>query len=1208
MFPRALTGEFRVLKELASHKPFDVFHVKEKNTDQDRVIRLLPIHLAGDSGLSSRFHEFFTKCTEIVNKTNIATVYSVNTRGRHIYAIEEFVSGIPLIDYCSKGLPSTEGKEPIIKVLEGICEGLHYAHQNGVFHLCITPHDILVDEAGSGRVKLVGFGMQIFGSGTSVDHLSDQCRKYLAPEILRSMNFEPSPSSDLYSLAFTIREVCPEITDFHRILSAALSAQSQDRYQRARDFRKDLRSGSTEPESHFLLFTEPSGATVRINGSERGKTTSSGLNIPWNEGPITVELNGYETKDLEYSSPPKSSRITLKLKRLEKQEKEKGPGGLKLLLHVVTDPPGASVKVNGELKGETGADGLLVPWATGKMVIEKQDYEPEVRNYSRPPRGQETEIFVKLKSTLVSVVLKTDPTGSRISVDGQYRGETPPSGLRLPLRPGKRRLLIEHKDYIAKDEFFDFRRVDGDQHLAIKLVPKPIPPEEATNLPVPVSPYRGLLVATAAFFGVVIALGAILWWTGMLTPRSALTVLTDPPSGVQVFLRGSLVGSTSDGKLVLPRIPTGKADLQFKKPNYQDQTQTVEVRKDYSNEVRVKLHLAFGDLLLSTDPGGVSVKINGAEKGTTNTDGKLLVKQLPVEMPIHLVLDKGEEFETMQVTLPDLSLLSPLSEGVYVSETFTLQKLLGRLTVILDQPMAEVYINEKLCGKTGPEGKMTCETLPLGMPLTVIARKNCWEPLTVADGLVLNKRNPSLVLPKKSLSPALHEIEFTTDPADVEVKIDGSRAGKTDQNGKLVLPGIRCGKELKVDFEKPGFAVVSRTVSVPGSWDQRQYAVEKTTLSKTPLIINTNPSQAEIFINGTKVGDSDPQGFFELPDSAEPEGNFRIQVKKQCHVAEEVIYKNPSRDRSVSVILKEEKACGPICSKLVEEGKQQVNQGQYLAALKSLNEAVGRCGQTDDILLYIGLAHANLKDTEKAKSHFLSAVKMNPEKHVAWYNLGVLYTKTVASISPMDSAFEEFKKAGEQVALAKANLESLAAAKMDAEKRFRKLLSDKAMMLEEYRSTSTYYSSYYDNPYSTRTRLRDKFQKLEEEETMIRRTLLDIEKNIAAEKTVLKQREADYSRIKNATGAVGPTIEHQHDLARAKVALEKACELNQSPVYLISLLNLYNNYSWLISCRDIEKLSSTYRNLRHSYASSREAETDKKTLKALLSTKNCGVR
>jgi serine/threonine protein kinase len=329
-FPPEFESEFELLKELPSAKPIGCFLVKDKSSKRLNVLRLLAPEFSDNQGLVEEFHSFFSRFSEISNRSYLPRVYSISgTIGGPIYVLEEYFTGIALPQFIQERYQVPDLRRQVIDIVIRVCEGLHHAHQKDVFHLCIAPEDILIDPNNPSKVKLVGFGSQIFASTGNVDCFSEKNVRCVAPEVLNEGSFDPS--SDVYSLASTLAKSFPELSRDTPV-KRALSIIPSERHATTREFEHGLKqnewSGSGPPgrvdfepslgtgglQPLVTLRIEPFDATVRLNGKLLGIAGARGLAIPWRYGStVTIEKPGYETKTVTLESPPDGPEISVKL-------------------------------------------------------------------------------------------------------------------------------------------------------------------------------------------------------------------------------------------------------------------------------------------------------------------------------------------------------------------------------------------------------------------------------------------------------------------------------------------------------------------------------------------------------------------------------------------------------------------------------------------------------------------------------------------------------------------------------------------------------------------------------------------------------------------------------------------------------------------------------------------------------------------------------
>ena len=85
---------------------------------------------------------------------NIVTVHEVGKAGPLLYIVSDFVRGVPLSELLAD---RRLGRREAVEIARKISEALHHAHENGVIHRDLKPHNIMIDIAG--EPHLTDFGL-----------------------------------------------------------------------------------------------------------------------------------------------------------------------------------------------------------------------------------------------------------------------------------------------------------------------------------------------------------------------------------------------------------------------------------------------------------------------------------------------------------------------------------------------------------------------------------------------------------------------------------------------------------------------------------------------------------------------------------------------------------------------------------------------------------------------------------------------------------------------------------------------------------------------------------------------------------------------------------------------------------------------------------------------------------------------------------------
>lgn len=304
------------------------------------------------------------------------------------------------------------------------------------------------------------------------------------------------------------------------------------------------------PGGRISIATSPDQAAVSCDGIARGMSpvTVSGLVA----GPhlITVEKEGYLPAHRTVTVTAEGrSTADIKLEQV---------AGLVLLKSA---PVGADIEINGAHRGKTPL--LLTDLPLGKYRLKAsapgylgRDVEFDVE--SRTPQL----VTVSLTSDSAVLILKTEPPGASVRVNGLSKGDTPCTIERLPA--GENELVISlpgHVVYHSKIKL----QANRQESLDITLEPSP----------------------------------------------GALSVVTIP-SGARLFLDDNLCGQTP---LALQAIASGTHIIRAELDGYTPVSRTLDFLQGEKKVEEIRLERDVGVLEVMVKPEGVKVFVDGLEVG-----------------------------------------------------------------------------------------------------------------------------------------------------------------------------------------------------------------------------------------------------------------------------------------------------------------------------------------------------------------------------------------------------------------------------------------------------------------------------------------------------------------------------------------------------------------------------------------------------------------
>ncbi len=340
-----------------------------------------------------------------------------------------------------------------------------------------------------------------------------------------------------------------------------------------------------------------------------------------------------------------------------------------------------------------------------------------------------------------------------------------------------------------------------EQDLA-QLKPKP-----------PVSP---ALLATVSAVVVLLVLGGWFAWRHFSTGRLLLT--SDPP-GAALTVDGKAAGNTPLDKSPLKlKLPKGSKVLVAHYGGLLDQTANVAL--EGGREQSQHFQFDYGSVIITSDPPGAEVEINGQKVKTPYTVA--VIK--PGEVKYQLNLDEHESTDVggKVITRQPLKLHAPLKRKSADEEIVEFQS---------DPTGAKIYLRGDLFTETPKKKSMS----PGSYTFSVVYRD--WPPKPM--DLVVNKGG------KARLTVYLEhgQVRLDSDPRDATVWLGTNRLGNTPTTI------LRPAGPVTFRFEMTGFETTNETVTVA---DKGSVLVKPALLTTNGIIALTSDPAPAIVLDADK--------------------------------------------------------------------------------------------------------------------------------------------------------------------------------------------------------------------------------------------------------------------------------------------------------------------------------------------------------------------
>jgi len=212
-------GRYRVLGRLGVGGMATVYLAEDSSLGRKVALKVMAERYSEDGEFVERFRREAQAAARL-NHPNIIAVYDRGEADGRPYIAMEYLQGRTL-----KQVIQAEGPLPperAIAIAMQVLAGLRYAHEHGVVHRDVKPHNVLVGD--DGRIKVTDFGIAHAGDPqmTEVGSIVGTAQ-YLSPEQARGRAV--GPQTDIYSLGVVLYEMLAGRVPFEGDSSVAIAMQ-----------------------------------------------------------------------------------------------------------------------------------------------------------------------------------------------------------------------------------------------------------------------------------------------------------------------------------------------------------------------------------------------------------------------------------------------------------------------------------------------------------------------------------------------------------------------------------------------------------------------------------------------------------------------------------------------------------------------------------------------------------------------------------------------------------------------------------------------------------------------------------------------------------------------------------------------------------------------------------------------------------------------
>jgi len=340
------------------------------------------------------------------------------------------------------------------------------------------------------------------------------------------------------------------------------------------------------------VMTDPSGASIIIDGKEYGTTPNTVYNLPIGDCIVQLNKSGYATVNKTVTiTDGKSTELIETL--------SSGPGTVdsqstttavnqtpsnERAVSISSNPSSAKLYIDGNVIGITPYSGTLtlgnhiLRVEQGMEKVEKTVYIDQtgetnfILTFAQQAFMESTNGLIDSNKTpllVQNVTISSNPIGANLYIDGKMAGQTPYSGT---LGFGSHNLRIEQNGQNAESTV-TIAQTGGETNFNLSFAQKPLNETSSSSKSINIS---------------------------------------SNPSNADLYIDGKVMGKTPS------TVELTYGTHSFILTNgVKKNTQEIEINSESTSDLYFGLFDCYSNKTISSNPSGATVLINGEEKGTT---------------------------------------------------------------------------------------------------------------------------------------------------------------------------------------------------------------------------------------------------------------------------------------------------------------------------------------------------------------------------------------------------------------------------------------------------------------------------------------------------------------------------------------------------------------------------------------------------------------
>jgi serine/threonine protein kinase len=480
-----IIDNYKILEVIGRGGMGVVFKAMDMNLEKIVALKMIDPFLARDESFLDRFKTEAKALAKLENQ-NIVGVYALRETSYGLFMVMEYVQAKTISEWLREKGRFTANET--IAIGTQIINAIRHAHKVGVIHRDIKPNNVLLCEDGT--VKVMDFGLakviQEQGTQNTVTHAAAGTLYYMSPEQVKGLK-NVDKRSDIYSIGMTLYEMLAGRTPFDKgesefviqkqIVEGKIPSPVKFNPLIPKELVKIImRAIDKDPEKRFQgtgeMFGALSGIKIDAGGEEektrimtrydqpeerKAKPDRKKIYISVAAFIIIVLITTIYFTTGKKEETVKDNNSPTKIENIKKI--------IPASLSIKSDPPGASVYINGKSEGRTPLSRDSLTIARYSIMLKLAGYQDWHDAGYMVNQGQ-NEVNIKLEPVTVvekaSLTLNAVPAAD-IYIDGNKVLSNSKESIRNNLSVGKHIVKFVHPEFGTKSVTVDLSNKQNKQ-------------------------------------------------------------------------------------------------------------------------------------------------------------------------------------------------------------------------------------------------------------------------------------------------------------------------------------------------------------------------------------------------------------------------------------------------------------------------------------------------------------------------------------------------------------------------------------------------------------------------------------------------------------------------------------------------------------------------------------------------------------------------